>query len=148
MGSAGPTGATGPQGLFNNTSYPLTNLGNGDHSTATVVIPSGTTDHFFILNTTGDQNFGGPYTVQLPAATTAGQVITVLQTNPFTDAFTHYIPASGDQILRSAFVAASNAVANTNGVGPTQGTLIQNSANWAQFISDGNHHWYELSESQ
>jgi len=45
-------------------------------------------------------------------------------------------------------VAASNAVANTNSEGPTQGTYFQSGNNWAQFISDGNHHWYVLSEDQ
>jgi hypothetical protein len=147
-GGTGPTGPTGPQGLFNNTSYPIFDLNNNDHSTATVVIPSADTiSHFFLLHTTGDQAFGGPYNVQLPPATTVGQVIAVLQTNPFTAAFTDYHPTGTDQILRSSFVTAANAVANTNGL-QTQGTFFDNSQNWAQFFSDGNHHWYVLSESQ
>jgi len=147
-GGTGPGGPTGPQGLFNNTSYPIHDLGNNDHSASTVTIPADTSNHFYLLHTTGDQAFSGPYSVQLPPATTAGQVIAVLQTNPFTAAFTDYLPSGTDQILRSSFVTSGNAVANTNGVGPTQGTFMQNSQNWAQFLSDGNGHWYVLSESQ
>jgi hypothetical protein len=45
-------------------------------------------------------------------------------------------------------VAASNAVVNTNGEGPTQGTSVSVSSSWSQFISDGNHHWYLLSEDE
>lgn len=147
-GGTGPAGATGPQGLFNNTSYPILDLMNDDHSTATVMISSGdTTHHFFLLHTTGDPMFGGPYNVQLPPANIVGQVIAVLQTNPFTAAFTDYHPNGTDQILRSSFVTAANAVANTNGL-QTQGTFFDNSQNWAQFFSDGNGHWYVLSESQ
>jgi collagen triple helix repeat protein len=146
-GANGAAGATGPQGVFNNTTYPIVNLGNGDHSTATVVAPANTTDHFYILNTTGDSAFAGPYSIQLPPATTVGQVIAILNSNPFTFAFNNFIPSSGDQILASSFVAASNGVANTNGEGPTQGTFFQSAANWARFISDGNHHWYLVTEN-
>jgi collagen triple helix repeat protein len=140
-GNAGAAGATGPTGLFNNTTYPIFSLGNNDHSTATVTIPSNTTDHFFLLSTTADQSFAGPYNVQLPPATIAGQVIAVLSTNPFTMAVIDYFPSGSDQILSAGFVTAANAAAGNN-----QGTFLLTISSWAQFISDGNHHWYVLSE--
>ena len=146
-GSTGPAGATGPRGLFNNTPYPVSNLGNPINSTANVFVPSGTTNHFYLLNTDGADTINN-YNVVLPAATTAGQTIGVLNTNPFTGAFTWFIPGSGDQIVANSFVAASNAVTNTNAEGPTQDVHLQAGNNWAQFISDGNHHWYLLSEDQ
>lgn len=146
-GPAGAAGATGPQGLFNNTTYPVSSLGNTANSTANVTVPSGTTNHFYLL-TTADSDTINNYNVILPAASTAGQMIAVLNTDPFTGAFTWYFPGSGDQIVGNSFVAASNGVANTNGEGPTQGTSLQVGNNWAQFISDGNHHWYLLSEDQ
>ena len=146
-GATGSAGATGPQGLFNNTSYPVSSLGNAVNSTANVNVPSGTTNHFYLLNTS-DSDANNNYTVTLPAATTAGQIIAILNTDPFTSAFTWFFPGSGDQIVGNSFVAASNAVANTNGEGPTQGTFFEVGNNWAQFISDGNHHWYLLSEDQ
>jgi hypothetical protein len=146
-GNTGPAGATGPQGLFNNTSYPVSSLGNTVNSAATVSVPSGTVNHFYLLST-ADSDTINSYNVALPAATTSGQIIAVLATDPFTGAFISYFPASGEQIVSNSFVAASNAVANTNGEGPTQGAFLQLSSNWAQFISDGNHHWYLLSEDQ
>jgi hypothetical protein len=146
-GNTGPAGATGPQGLFNNTSYPVSSLGNTVNSASTVSVPSGTVNHFYLLNT-ADADTINSYNVALPAATTSGQIIAVLSTDPFTGAFISFFPASGEQIVAKSFVAASTAVANTNGEGPTQGTFLQSSNNWAQFISDGNHHWYLLSEDQ
>lgn len=138
-GSTGPAGPTGPTGVFNNTTYPIFDLGNNADSTSAVTIPSNTTDHFFLLHTSdGSDGFDGPYHVNLPPATFAGQVITVLSTNPSTNAFVDYYPGSGDQIRFGSFVAASNAAGNTN----TQGTFYQSSDNWGQFISDGNHTWY------
>ena len=119
-----------------------------------MTIPSDTTDHFFLLHTTedstGQNGYSGPYNVTLPAATTTGQVIAILNSNPTTAAFTDYYPASGDQILGNAFIAASNAVLNPGcpSTACNQGTYFQSGANWSQFISDGNHHWYLLSESQ
>lgn len=146
-GATGSAGATGPQGLFNNTSYPVSNLGNTVNSTANVNVPSGTTNHFYLLNTSDGDTINN-YNVILPAASTAGQTIAILNTDPFTGAFTWFFPGSGDQILGNSFVAASNGVANTNGEGPSQGTYLEVGHNWAQFISDGNHHWYLLSEDQ
>jgi len=162
-GATGATGAAGPQGLYDNAPYPIFDLGNAvcpgytppntcGSGAIFVTIPANTTDHFFLLHTTDDSTdnneYAGPYNVTLPAATTAGQIIAVLSTNPTTAAFTDYYPVSGDQILSGDFVAASNAVGNTNGEGPTQGTFYQSNANWAQFVSDGNHHWYMLSQNQ
>jgi hypothetical protein len=147
-GNPGPEGATGPTGLFNNTTYAIVNLGNYDKSTATVVIPANTTDHFFLLSTTADQSFGGPYNVQLPPATTAGQVIAVLSTNPYTNAFTDYYPTGTDQILGVSSVAAANGAGGGTPPYNPQGTFFENSANWAQFISDGSGHWYLLSEDE
>ncbi len=147
--------------MFNNTSYPVFDLGNAvcpnfvspatcGTAATNVTIPSNTVDHFFLLHTTDGSNnvdiYDGPYNVTLPPATAAGQVITVLSTNPTTFAFTHYFPAAGDQIRAFSFVAASNAAANTNG-DDTQSTFYESGANWAQFISDGNHTWY-LMENQ
>jgi hypothetical protein len=146
-GNTGSAGATGPQGLFNSTSYPVVNLGNTVNSATTVLVPSSTVNHFYILNT-ADADTINSYNVALPAATTSGQIIAVLSTDPFTGAFISFFPASGEQIVAKSFVAASTTVANTNGEGPTQGTFLQSSNNWAQFISDGNHHWYLLSEDQ
>ena len=140
-GAVGPVGPTGPSGVFNNTTYPIVNLGNSTTSNAMVSIPSGTTDDFFVLNTDGTDTFDGPYNVQLPPATTAGQVVTILSTNPFTSAFTDFHPASGDQIIVFSTVVAANAVSSSSGA---QATFFQNGNNWAQFVSDGNHHWYLL----
>ena len=117
------------------------------NSATTVNVPSGITDHFYLLNTGGSDTINN-YNVDLPAATTSGQVIAVLATDPFTGAYIYFYPATGEQIVANSFVAASTAVANTNGEGPTQGTALIVSTNWAQFISDGNHHWYLLSEDE
>jgi hypothetical protein len=117
------------------------------NSATNVSVPSGTTNHFYLLTTSGSDNINN-YNVVLPAATTTGQIIAVLNTDPTTGAYTYFYPASGDQIVALSFVAASNAVTNTNGEGPTQGTYLVGSNNWAQFISDGNHHWYLLSEDE
>lgn len=146
-GNAGPAGATGPQGLFNNTTYTVASLGNTVNSSATVTVPSSTANSFYLLTTSATDTINS-YNLAMPAATTTGQVIAVMATIPFTGAFISFYPATGDQIVANSFVAASNAVANTNGEGPTQGTYLQVSSNWAQFISDGNHHWYLLSEDQ
>jgi Collagen triple helix repeat (20 copies) len=158
-GNAGATGPTGPAGVFLNSTYAIDDLANspcpGYNAVANtcstgpinVTIPSSTASHFYLLHTTedstGQNGYSGPYNVTLPAATTAGQVITILSTNPTTNAFTDYYPASGDQILGNAFVAASNASPNAH-----QDLFFQSGANWSRFISDGNHHWYLLSESQ
>jgi len=117
------------------------------NSSANVNVPSGTTNHFYLLNTSGSDTINS-YNVVLPAATTSGQVIAVLSTDPTTGAFIFFFPASGEQIVALSFVAASNAIANTNGEGPTQGTSLSVSSSWSQFISDGNHHWYLLSEDE
>jgi len=85
-GNTGPAGPTGPQGLFNNTSYPVSSLNNTVNSTATVTVPSGTANHFYLLNTAAADNINN-YNVDLPAATTAGQIIAVLNTNPFTGVY-------------------------------------------------------------
>lgn len=146
-GNAGPAGATGPQGLFNNTTYTVASLGNTVNSSTTVTVPSSTANSFYLLNTSAGDTINS-YNLAMPAATTTGQVLAVMATIPFTGAYIWFYPASGDQIVANSFVAASNAVTNTNGEGPTQGMYLQVSSNWAQFISDGNHHWYLLSEDQ
>ena len=138
----------GPTGVFNNTTYTFVSLGNDDKSTGTVTIPANTTDHFFLLSTTADQGFGGPYNVQLPPATTAGQVIAVLSSNPFTLAFTDYHPTGTDQILVGSSVAAANGAGGGSPPFNPEGMIFEDGANWAQFISDGNHHWYLLSEDE
>jgi hypothetical protein len=130
-GAAGATGPTGPQGVFNNLSYPIYDLGNPTNSATLISLPSNTTDHFFLLHT-ADSDTILQYNVQLPSASTAGQVIAVLTTDPYTNAYVAYEPASGDTLLVGDASAA-------------HGTFIQVSTNWAQFVSDGNHNWYLLT---
>jgi hypothetical protein len=134
--------------VFNNTPYTVFNLLNTVNSQTTVVVPSNTTDHFFLLNTAASDTIYN-YNVQLPPATTAGQVIAVLSTNPFTGAYTDYYPTGSDQILGVSSVAAANGAVGSYPLPLTpQGKFFQDGANWAQFISDGTGHWYLLSEDE
>jgi hypothetical protein len=133
--------------LFNNTTYAVANLGNTVNVATTVIVPSNTTDHFYLLNTAASDTINN-YNVQLPAATTAGQVIAVLTTNPFTAAAVDYLPSGSDQILGGSSVTAANAVGGGSPPFDPEGTSFESISNWAQFISDGNHHWYLLSEDE
>jgi Collagen triple helix repeat (20 copies) len=123
-GPMGPIGPTGPQGLiFNN--FTISGLQQPG------TISSGLTQNVILLNNT----FGTPPTYTLPLATIAGQEIVIVLSD-YSNSGNSIIVKSTDPII---FYTAS--VCNS---GCTQTSFGVNAL--AEFVSDGNHHWYGVMD--
>jgi hypothetical protein len=126
QGAAGPSGATGaagPPGLILN-SFTISPI----DSPATVA--AGVTQNVILVNNTSVPAI----TLTLPAATTAGEDIAVVLSdfsNGGNSANVH--AAAGDSIV--GFVTATVCPS-----GCTNTSFLVNF--FAHFVSDGNHHWY------
>jgi Collagen triple helix repeat (20 copies) len=126
-GPAGPTGPTGPQGLLVN-SPPFQYTISGVLQPAQ--LSGGVTQHVILIDNTGSN---GDFT--LPAATVPGEDLAIVL-NDFTLAnglSVNIHAAAGDQI-----VGFTNATVCNSGC--TNTSFLVNF--WAHFVSDGNHHWY------
>jgi hypothetical protein len=116
MGTAGTTGSNGTNGATGPTGP--TGIGNV-LSAGTNVTTSGTVSGTSVVYVCNDG-----ITVTLPAATTKGQVIILLDGQTISSGVTPHA-GSGDSLV------------NPSGGGDSAGASFM-------FVSDGNHHWFNI----
>jgi hypothetical protein len=136
-GFSGPAGPSGPSGLINNTGWtvsgPLTI--SISQSSPTVISGADTHSVFVFSNDPAGANDGW---VQLPPATTRGQLIFLTVDNfSTTSAIINVLPAGNDVII-DGYVTWGSTSAKTTPSGDFPYYANYNS----EFVSDGAGHWY------
>ena len=125
QGATGATGATGPQGTPGGSNYTIGASSSSPLTNGASV--SGTSTLYFVAS-----NGSNPTTVYLPAATTAGQIIILMESSNGFTAEGIVAARSGSDTIFDFYLSDAARTETSNYWGMTM-------------LSDGNHHWYLLA---